>query len=420
MADMRWDHAATLLPDGTVLLSGGRYPSRQERYDPSKQTFSRTGPFGNAGMDFTTTLLPDGRLLFSGGSYYGSLANGQLSAVMIFDPSKGESVHAGRLGSVNAGHTATLLPDGKLLFTGGIGAGRGARTLASAELLDLRKMTASAGPQRPFEPAGEWEPMAQDRKADFCREERLLARIGHEQCRSEPTLLERDGKKEPATLASAFLENRIGIDGISRVESRFLRTSQGEILELGAFVVPKESAVTLIHDRLGYGGNETRWGPEEWRSERAGSSARENSFYFEELVEREGERYCFVHRMKPPYSGEIRQCAGDREIGGTVGYLRGIVTAQEANRKVCERIAAERGQPCKHNSIEILSNRPERDARGRLYYTIESRRRIRDFPERTERTPYGFTTPVAYEEGRYRVDAGDGRLERIGDGKGAR
>lgn len=420
MAAMRWDHAATRLPDGTVLLSGGGYASRQERYDPSTQTFSRTGAFGNAGTDFTTTLLPDGRLLFSGGSYYGSLTNGQLSAVMIFDPSKGESVHAGRLGSVNAGHAATLLPDGKLLFTGGIGAGRGARTLASAELLDLRKMTASDGPLRPFEPAGEREPMAQERKADFCRDERLLARIGHEQCRSEPILFERDGKKEPATVASAFLENRIGIGGIFRVESRFLRTSQGEILELGAFVVPKESAVSRIHDRLGYGGNETGWGPEEWRSERAGSSARENSFYFEELVEREGERNCFVHRMKPPYSGEIRQCAGDREIRGTVGYLPGIVTAQEANRKVCERIAVEREQPCEHNSIMILSNRPERDARGRMYYKIESRRRIRDYPERTERTPYGSSTPVAYEEGSYRVDAEDGRMERIRDGKRTR
>ena len=55
--------AATLLPDGTVLISGGI----PELYLPASATFSAAGNLTAAGRLHTATLLPDGTVLIAGG-----------------------------------------------------------------------------------------------------------------------------------------------------------------------------------------------------------------------------------------------------------------------------------------------------------------------------------------------------------------
>ena len=72
MTTTRADHTAALLPDGTVLIAGGRgYSSNTavtaEIYDPATGAFSRTGDMTGPREANTTTWLLDGRVLRTGG-----------------------------------------------------------------------------------------------------------------------------------------------------------------------------------------------------------------------------------------------------------------------------------------------------------------------------------------------------------------
>jgi len=84
-----------------------------------------------ARMAHTATALPDGRVLVAGGF------TGEERAVLsaeAYDPVMGRFSRLPRLNTPRHSHTATLLPSGKVLLVGGYGAGT--TTLASAELFD--------------------------------------------------------------------------------------------------------------------------------------------------------------------------------------------------------------------------------------------------------------------------------------------
>ena len=70
----------------------------------------------------TETVLPDGRVLITGGR---TTAGQVLSTIEIYDPSTRTSAVVGSLSVGRAGHSATLLADGRLFVAGGNdGAGR--------------------------------------------------------------------------------------------------------------------------------------------------------------------------------------------------------------------------------------------------------------------------------------------------------
>ena len=76
-----------------------------------------TGALGEARADHTATLLPDGRVLIAGGM----VENGVfLDTMELYDPKTGTFRSAGTMSSKRVGHTATLLPSGKVLLTGGM------------------------------------------------------------------------------------------------------------------------------------------------------------------------------------------------------------------------------------------------------------------------------------------------------------
>jgi hypothetical protein len=76
-------------------------------------------------MGHTATLLPDGKVLVAGGvDNIRAVASAEL-----YDPATGTWAATGSMTTSRVGHTATLLPDGKVLVAGGDG-------LASAELYD--------------------------------------------------------------------------------------------------------------------------------------------------------------------------------------------------------------------------------------------------------------------------------------------
>ena len=135
----RQAHSATRLLDGRVLVAGGfgtgggNALSSAELYDPSAGSWSQAGDLNQQRDSHTATLLRDGRVLVVGGEGQGG-TQGALSAAELYDPTTNTWSPTGSLGEARKQHTATLLPNGKVLVAGGESAGGGA--LASAELFD--------------------------------------------------------------------------------------------------------------------------------------------------------------------------------------------------------------------------------------------------------------------------------------------
>jgi len=125
LAVPRTEHAATVLADGRVLITGGRdsagtIVAAAEIFDPATQTSTAVGALVTARVSHTATLLPNGRVLITGGTS----ATGSLSSAEIFDPANpGFRVLSATMGAARAGHTATLLTDGTVLIAGGDVAG---------------------------------------------------------------------------------------------------------------------------------------------------------------------------------------------------------------------------------------------------------------------------------------------------------
>ncbi|HEU4938874.1 MAG TPA: kelch repeat-containing protein [Vicinamibacterales bacterium] len=79
-------------------------------------TWAPGGSFGDIPRDVASAVLPDGRLLVTGGSS----ADGQpVAQIGVYDPNSGTWAPAGQLSEPRAGHTATVLADGRVLIAGG-------------------------------------------------------------------------------------------------------------------------------------------------------------------------------------------------------------------------------------------------------------------------------------------------------------
>lgn len=79
--------------------------------DPS---FSITGSMLQFRHSNTTTLLPNGKVLVTGG-----WQNAYLASAELYDPATGTFTAAGNMTAPRSGHSATLLPNGKVFIAGG-------------------------------------------------------------------------------------------------------------------------------------------------------------------------------------------------------------------------------------------------------------------------------------------------------------
>ena len=94
MTISRGGHTATLLPDGRVLSAGGRggagYLSSADLFDPNAGggagVWYATGDMANRREEHSATLLPDGKVLVTGGFYNHGYNDIYLSSFELFDP----------------------------------------------------------------------------------------------------------------------------------------------------------------------------------------------------------------------------------------------------------------------------------------------------------------------------------------------
>ena len=94
--------------------------------DPSWAT---TGSMATARDFHTATLLPNGKVLVAGGE---NSSDGILASAELYDPAAGTFASTGTMATTRRFHTATLLTNGKVLVAGG----DNGTALASAELYD--------------------------------------------------------------------------------------------------------------------------------------------------------------------------------------------------------------------------------------------------------------------------------------------
>jgi hypothetical protein len=119
MSVARCCHSATLLPDGKILIAGGfngQYLDNAELYDPATGTFSLTGRLTTARMDHVAVLLDNGKVLLAGGVGTDWTF---LDSAELYDPATGTFTSTGNMSVPRESHTVTKLKDGRVLITGG-------------------------------------------------------------------------------------------------------------------------------------------------------------------------------------------------------------------------------------------------------------------------------------------------------------
>jgi hypothetical protein len=129
MSHPRAGHVAVRLGDGRVLVAGGWYEAGAETFnadvtaeifDPATQTFTEVGSMETPRADAAALLLPDGRVLVTGGTRpAGAFLEDHLSAE-VFDPATGGwTTWPVEMTFSHAQHSMVDLLDGRYLIAGG-------------------------------------------------------------------------------------------------------------------------------------------------------------------------------------------------------------------------------------------------------------------------------------------------------------
>ena len=118
---------AILLADGRVLVTGHQRSDfrattgKVDIYDPDTGTWTVADELSQPSDGHSLTLLPDGKLLAAGGENPVVRSSSFYSTTEIFDPSTNSWSPGPELSEPRIHHSATLLPDGRVLLVGGIG-----------------------------------------------------------------------------------------------------------------------------------------------------------------------------------------------------------------------------------------------------------------------------------------------------------
>jgi hypothetical protein len=147
----RQQHSAVVLRNGNVLVSGGninRTPcasvcvttvAESEIYDPSTGQWTTVGEMTIPRSFFTTTVLPNGRVLATGGRIHTGPDYFDYKAIAFADlyvPATGKWKATGTMTISREDHTTSLLANGQVLVAGGTTVDFNGVTVASTELYD--------------------------------------------------------------------------------------------------------------------------------------------------------------------------------------------------------------------------------------------------------------------------------------------
>lgn len=136
MQEERAVHAATLLPDGKVLITGGFgkgeiFKQSAELYDPVTNAFTLTGNMHVPRAGHQAVLLKNGQVLVLGGTVDDTGKHSKTAE--LYDLHTGAFILSGSMQSARMSGSATLLPNGKVLVAGGLD---GRKLLTSMEIYD--------------------------------------------------------------------------------------------------------------------------------------------------------------------------------------------------------------------------------------------------------------------------------------------
>src|SRR5208282_3005151 len=108
--------------NATILVAGGHngfsnrpLPSA-ELYDVKTGSFSYTGSMNSARLGHAAVLLSNGQVFVSGGS---NVDFSVVNLAELYDPASGQFTPTASLIDARVGHTATMLKDATILLAGG-------------------------------------------------------------------------------------------------------------------------------------------------------------------------------------------------------------------------------------------------------------------------------------------------------------
>src|SRR5829696_7659184 len=153
----RYDHTATRLGNGNVLVMGGAsttFLAAPELYDPNANTWTATNGLTSSSSSARQrprpTLLANGKVLIAGGF----TTSNTTSTTRIYDSATNVWSAGPNMVAFRYGHTAMLLQNGKVLVVGGSG------TLASAEPYGREPTRSTHAFRRPLDIS--WTPRRND------------------------------------------------------------------------------------------------------------------------------------------------------------------------------------------------------------------------------------------------------------------
>lgn len=120
------EQTATLLANGEVLVAGGETffipptgadQAKSELYDPSTNTWSPTGSMSVPRFQHTATLLPSGQVLVAGG--YTGVWHTPVASAELYDSATGTWSNTGSMTKARVWAFAALLANGNVLIVGG-------------------------------------------------------------------------------------------------------------------------------------------------------------------------------------------------------------------------------------------------------------------------------------------------------------
>jgi hypothetical protein len=138
MNDNRWQHTATLLADGRVLVAGGfgglptgtgnndqPVLNSAEIYNPTTNTWTPTGPMNVRRALAAATLLPNGQVLVAGGRWCPSAPPAtcnfsfRTATAELYNPATGTWTPTGSMSQTRHTTASVLLQDGRAIVPAG-------------------------------------------------------------------------------------------------------------------------------------------------------------------------------------------------------------------------------------------------------------------------------------------------------------